>query len=321
MGSALCFWLLCAGNAGAQKLPAPVTAIAFSPEGKTLAVGGYRVVRLIDPTTGAVTRALTSPTDQVQALAWSSDGKWLAAAGGIPGSAGEVVIFDMTTGKPARALAGHTEVVYAVAWKPNASELATGSLDKTARIWDAATGQIKRVIKDHADAIFGIAYAPDGSLLATGSADRTAKLFDTTTWKPLAVLNAHQDTVTRVAFRRDGALLATVGADKTARIWKVKRNGMENPERVLHEGDGILACAFSPDGNYFVWGASNRTVRIFHGDGAQQQRELKEPQDWVYTVAISADNQTLAAGTQDGKVLLWNMKEGKLLRVVAMPPR
>ncbi len=310
-----------AATIGVTRLPAPVTCLAYAPDGKTLACGGYRAVRLLDPATGAVTRTLAGPSDQVQAMAWSSDGKFLAAAGGAAGVAGEVILFDMATGKPVRTLQEHFDVVYAVAWKPNAAELATGSLDKTVRIWDAATGKCVRVLKDHADAVFGVAYSPDGKLLATGSADRSAKLTDTTTWKRVASLSAHQDGVTRVAFNHDGTLLATAGADKTVRVWKIEPSGkMENPLRTLNEGDVINACAFSPDGSLFVYGASNRTVKVFSGDGTQQKQSFGDVSDWVYSVAVAGDNQTVAAGTQDGKVLFWDAKAGKLLRTVSLPP-
>ncbi len=307
-------------SAAATQQPAPVTALAYAPDGKTLAVGGYRAVRLLDPATGAVRRTLPGPADQVQALAWSSDGKFLAVAGGVPGQSGEVLVYEMLTAKSIRALSGHTEVVYAVAWKPGAMEVATGSLDKTVAIWDARTGKRQQTLKDHADAVFGVAYSPDGKLLATASGDRSAKLFDTASWKRLAALNAHEDAVTRAAFNHNGTLLATAGADKTVRIWKVEIGKMGNPQRKLDEGDTVNACAFSPDGSLLVWGAANRVVKVFNGDGTQRRQELKEPSDWVYAVAVAGDNQTVAAGTQDGKVLFWDVRAGKLLRAITLLP-
>lgn len=305
-------------KANAQNLPAPVTALCYAPDGKRLAAGGYRCVRLLDSLTGAVTKTIPGPSDQVQALAWSSDGKLLAAGGGVPGRAGEVVLFDTATWKPVRTLAEHTEVVYAVAFRPNTHELATGSLDKTARIWNADTGQATHLIKDHAEAVFGVAYSPDGKLLATASGDRSAKLFQTADYKRVASLTAHQDGVTHVAFNQNGTLLATTSADRQIRIWKVEIGKMENPLRQQGENDVINACVFSPDGSLLVSGASNSRVRIFNGDGSNQKQDLKGPEDWVYSVAVGADNQTIAAGTQDGKVLLWDAKMGKLLHTVTL---
>ncbi len=305
-------------SASAQHLPAPVTALAYAPDGKRLAAGGYRCLRLLDPATGAIMQTIPGPSDQVQALAWSSDGKLLAAGGGVPGKAGEVVLFDTATWKPLRALTDHSEVVYAVAFRPNTHELATGSLDKTARIWNADTGQSLHLIKDHAEAVFGVAYSPNGKLLATASGDRSAKLFQTTDYKRVGSLTAHQDAVTHVAFNQNGTLLATTSADRQIRIWKVEIGKMENPLRQQGDADTINTCIFSPDGSLLVYGSSNSRVRIFNGDGSNQKQEFKDPEDWVYSVAVGADNQTVAAGTQDGKVLFWDAKQGKLLHTATL---
>jgi WD40 repeat protein len=304
----------------AVRQAAPVTALAYSPDGSTLAAGGYRAVRLLDAKTGSLVRAISGPADQVQALAWSSDGRLLAAAGGVPGKSGEVAILDAQTGQTVRTLVGHTEVVYAVAWKPGGREIATGSLDKTAIVWDAATGRPLHTIKDHADPVLSVAYSPDGKLLATGSGDRTAKLFDTATWKRTDTLSAHQDAVTHVAFNNTGTLLATVGADKQMRVWKVDPGKMENPLRTQGEGDVINTCAFSPDGSLLVWGASNDVVKVFNADGSGQKREMRDAKDWIYCVAVGADNDTVAAGTQDGKIYFWSVRDGKCRLTIDVLP-
>jgi Tol biopolymer transport system component len=309
---------------GAAQQPAPVTALAYSPDGKRLAAGGYRVVRLLDAQTGQVVRKLSGPVDQVQAVAWSSDGKRLAVAGGAAGLEGEVLVYDTLTWLPLRKLAEHYEVVYALAWKPNTHELATGSFDKTARVWDADTGKVVKVLKTTPDAVMGVAYSPDGKMLATASLDRSAKLIDTTTWKRLAALTAHQDGLTRVAFNHDGTLLATAGTDKTVRLWKVEIGKMENPLRTHNAGDTITACAFSNgggDNSLFVYGSADTVVRAFNGDATQHRRDLRDGKDWVYSVALSPDSRTIAAGTHDGKVLFWNAAdEMKLVRAVSLLP-
>jgi WD40 repeat protein len=104
------------------------------------------------------------------------------------------------------------------------------------------------------------------------------------------------------------------------RVWKVTPGKIENPLRSQGEGDVINTCAFSPDGSALVWGAANSVVKVFNGDGSSQKRELKDAKDWVYTVAIGKDNDTVAAGTQEGKVYLWSIKDGKLHWALTLAP-
>ena len=174
--------------------------------------------------------------------------------------------------------------------------------------------------KEHADAVFSVAYSPDGKLLASGSADRSVKLFETGAWKRVGALTAHQDAVTHVAFNQNGTLLASAGADHQVRVWKVDIGKMENPLRSLGEDDTINACAFSPDGSLLVFGGSDHKVKVFSADGANQKREMKEPEDWVYAVAVGSDNRTVAAGTQDGRLFFWDVNAGKLVRCLTMFP-
>jgi WD40 repeat protein len=316
-----------AAAAGKRFLPrhvetaAPVTALAYSPDGRLLAVGGYRSVRLLDAATGELARTISGPADQVQSVAWSADGALLAVGGGVPGEAGEALIVDVASGRVAGKLIGHAEVVYSVAWRPGGREIATGSLDKTARVWNAVDGTLLRTIKDHVDAVFGVAWSPDGTLLATGSADRSVKLFDTATWKVVQALSTHQDAVTSLAFSRDGLMLATTGADKQMHVWNVKPGQMENPARKQYAGDIISACAFSQDGSYLVYGTHHAEVKVFNAEGSQFRRDWKDAKEWICRIAIAPDSRAVAAGTMDGRVLVWSLESNKLLRTIHLEPK
>lgn len=295
---------------------APVTAVAFSPDGKWLAAGGYRAVRLLDPATGEVKQKLDGPADQVLALAWSEDGKRLAAAGGVGGTNGEVCLWDAAAwGKP-KVLKDHADTIVALAWRPGTAEFATASPDKTARIWDADSGKVVRVLKDHVDAVFGVAYSPDGKWLATGSADRTAKLYQTSDRARVASY-INPDPVSSIAFSAKSDLLA-VSCEKQVRVWPVKVGGAENPLRGHGEGEPITAVTFSKDGSRFAWGATNRRVRIWNGEVSNHQREMGDCPDWIYSVTLSPDGKLVAAGGADGKLYCWNADDGKLQRAVPL---
>ena len=293
---------------------APVTALALSPDGKTLAVGGYRVVRLMDPLTGELQRTLTGCADQVQSLAWEANGQRLAAAGGVPGESGEVAIFALASGKIEKKLTGHTDVVVSVAWRSGTDEIATGSLDKTAALWSVGTGQRLRLLKDHADTVLAVAYSPSGEFLATASADRTAKLYRTKDGVRVAALNAHQDSITRLAFSPDSKRLATGSADKTVRIWSVKDGPIENPDATQYESEALTACTFSPDNQRLFWVSASRKIKVFAANGRDYQQEFSDATDWVTSLAATNDGKTLIAGTLDGKLFVWDLATRKLLR-------
>jgi len=110
--------------------PAPVTSLAFGPDGHTLAVGTYREVQFWNLDSKTITARWTGHADTVRALAYSRDGKLLAAGGGLSGSLGEVRIWDVAAGHELRAFGDDTDSVNGVAFNPDGSRVATASSDK-----------------------------------------------------------------------------------------------------------------------------------------------------------------------------------------------
>ena len=126
----------------------------------------------------------------------------------------------MVTTKTIAILAGHDDDVAAVAVSGDGKWLATGSADKTVRLWELATGRLTASLVGHTDLVVAVTFSSDSRWLATGGADKTARLWDVATGKPLATLEGHtRHYVTSVAFSADGNWLATGSDDNTARLW------------------------------------------------------------------------------------------------------
>jgi WD40 repeat protein len=156
----------------------PVSSVRFSPDGSVMAVGGYEEIRLIDRAFGKVLAALPGHAHYVRSIAFSPDGKKIAAAGGAPQVEGEIKIWDVQSHQLLKTLRGHNDCIYSVAWSPDGKLIASGSYDKAVKLWDAATGQEVRNLQDHIDAVFAVAFSPDGKRLASASQDRTVKIWD-----------------------------------------------------------------------------------------------------------------------------------------------
>jgi WD40 repeat protein len=117
----------------------------------------------------------------------------------------------------------HTDGVSSVAFSPDGSLLASGSWDRTIKLWRVADGSLVRTLTGHTDGVSSVAFSPDGSLLASGSGyrDRTVKLWRVADGALLRTLEGHTDWVSSVVFSPDGSLLASGSGDRTVRFWRV----------------------------------------------------------------------------------------------------
>jgi WD40 repeat protein len=303
--------------------PTPVTALAFSPDNKTLAVGAYKEVQFWDVETRRLAHVWRGHADTIHALVFSRDGKWLAAGGGTPGVSGEVRLWDVGAGREARILGEHTDVVNALAFDPKGSRIASGSVDKTIRVWEVATGKALATLRDHSDAVWGVAYSPDGKYLVSSSADRSVKVWDAATWKRLYSIAAHEDTVYAVEFSPDGRSLLSSSGDQSAKVWTFGPESSGLARVLAGHHLAVLAATFAPDGKVVATASADKSVKLWTAADGKNTITLGDPKDWVYTVRFSPDRKHLAAGTWSGDVLLWNAADGKLegaLSTMRFPP-
>jgi WD40 repeat protein len=220
-------------------------------------------------------------------------------------------------------LDGHDEFVWSVAWSPDGKRLATGSYDKTARVWDAVTGKGLLTLSGHRGFVESVVWSPDGRRLATGSWDETVKVWNAATGKQLLTLSGHKGPVTSVAWSPDGERLITGSTDATARVWDAK-TGEEIVTLTRHTGV-VWSVAWSPNGEKVATGSADDTARVWDAAMGKELLTLRGNaetdnrlpagirDDSVSLVAWSPDSKRLATGGQGGTPKVWDAVTGKML--------
>ncbi|KXZ56037.1 hypothetical protein GPECTOR_2g1589 [Gonium pectorale] len=236
------------------------------------------------------------------------------------GSAPPVTLLNKRRTWPAQLsiLAQHHRAVNSVAFNPNGTLLASGSEDRSVRLWDPLTGEQKAVLFGHTGQVLGVAFSPNGGMIASASVDSTVRLWDASTGEAKGELAGHVDWVRDVAFApaagtsaapgAPGKLLASCGDDKTVKLWELSGPQPSLRSSMSGHTDVVYSVAFHPDGTLLASGSADQSIRLWDpATGRQVGRALVAHKFPVTTVAFSPDGKLLASGSHDKLIMLWDM--------------
>jgi WD40 repeat protein len=305
--------------------PPLVTALAFSPDGKLLAVSGYHEI-LLHEYGGKLLARLPGASMRIHSIAFSPDGKTLAAVGGDPAQRGELQIWDVASRRQTHSSFGSTDTFFGLSFSPDGSKVAFAGADKSIRLHDVATGKEIRRMDHHEDWVFATIFGQDGKRLVSVSRDRAAKLTDTESGRFIENVNLLREPLTALARhpRKDWVLVG--GADRIPYLYKMDRpRAMRIADdstliRKFPQQDGpILALAISQDGQWVAVGAESGDVHIYNLETAELAAKCTGHQGGIYALQFHPNNKELLAAGFDGMVRSYKL-DGQLLKAFSPVP-
>ena len=308
--------------------PPVITALAYSPDSQLLAVSGFREILVHKADGSGLVKRLVGRSQRIESLAFSPDGKVLAAVGGTPSLFGEVQFWN-TTDWTERSANFASDVLFGGWFADDGKLFACGAADNGIRIIKVDDLTLLRKMDPHSDWVLGTGFSVDGKHLVTVSRDMAMKL-------SIVENGQFVDNITSItpgalkgglmAIRRHPARdeFLTGGSDGEPKLYKMIRT---QPRQIGDDFNRIrgyaplpgriFALDFNSDGSKFVVGSSssmNGAVRIYNTEDAKLLFELPGHTRAVFAVDFRPDGAQVVTGGFDGHVRLFDVNTGALVK-------
>jgi WD40 repeat protein len=214
---------------------------------------------------------------------------------------------------------GHELAVIAVAISPDSNYVATGSRDKSAKLWELSTGREVRSFLGHQFSVNSLDFSSDGKYLITGNGDQTAKVWEVATGKEILSVKPDKERLTDVVFDPKGKYFVTVGFGRKAIVWEFpsKKKLYEFPADGYAGSSGGINLAISPNGEWLAIGEDNSVANVYKTADWKKAytfsfSEFSSCGGCFTDVDFSLDSRYLLKTTNDGEVARYDLKDGQL---------
>ncbi|HZN34693.1 MAG TPA: WD40 repeat domain-containing protein, partial [Pirellulaceae bacterium] len=290
----------------ADGLPAaPVTALAFAPDGTSvLAATPHEVAELSWPEL-KLRRKIVADLNHVHDLAFAPRGKALAIAGGKPGESGRVALVSWPEGMPREPIDAGSDVIYRAAWFPDGSKLALACADKCVYV-AAPGGHAELTFQEHSAPVLSAIVIPLANrlLLLSGGRDQTIRVWNADqSDKSLRSFDNHTAAVYDLALRPAAddlpPIVASAGADRTVRFWQPTIGRMLRFSRLASPP---LAVCWTADGQQVCAACQDGRVRIVELQTARVVAEHDAIDGWAHSIILAPDGKSILVGGEGGQL-------------------
>jgi hypothetical protein len=276
--------------AAIKEIPGPVHSLAFSRDGRRLAVGAglparSGVVRVYTVPDGTMIHDFTGHADAVFAVAIRPDGAQLASA-----SFDQTVrLWNLSTGSSDGIFHGHSDFVYSLSFTPDGRSLLSAGKDRTIKRISTRTLKEERTYSEHDEEVLAVAAHPDGKRFVSAGGEPQIRWWRYDGDKSLARRGGHSGSVHQLAFSGDGRWLISSGSDKTLRLW----NGMTGePLKQLPALEWQYAAAISDEGSLAASGGWDGLVRLWKIPSGQLSATLIQPPSLGASTGVTPSSVT-----------------------------
>lgn len=318
---------LVAATTAATATQKPLSAAAFSPDGRTLATGGeLGVVHTWDAETGRAISSNVGHAGPVRTLAFVGDDELVSA-----GSDKNAIIWNLHPQWQLERTIGRiddpatlADRVMGVDFSPDGKLIAAAggvpSRTGEVKIFSTSDGSIVRGLADaHSDEVNAVAFSPDGEFLATASADKYVKKFSVASGQLVRQFEGHTSHVLGVAWRADGTQLASAGGDANINTWNAATGDRIN--KIEGYNKQVTAVRYVGQSQFIMSTSGDPFVRMHNGDNGGLQRDFAGSRDYMYAIDVTPnpDNGVVVAGGHDGVLRIWNTASAQMLHAIEAP--
>lgn len=246
----------------------------------------------------------------IAAVCLSWDGR-LAFSADTPKDGGPLYVWNVEMGERIHLLTGHDAAISSIALAADGAHVASGSLDRTARVWNLATGECVHTFQGHSNAITSVGFTDDGQGLLTSSADGTIGWWDLAGGKLHTTFTGHTGPVTAICLGISGQSFFSAGQDNTLRQWELRTG------RCIHVDDGypspLLSMAVSGNRRYLLGGTADGCIELYDIGVSKKMGRRQAHSEPVTSIAMGKRGEFALSAVRGEKMRMWHMMTNRCL--------